>query len=31
VGFVVVRRVLPETRGKTLEEIERELFGPTGS
>ncbi len=30
VGFVVVRRVLPETRGKTLEDIERELFGSTG-
>jgi sugar porter (SP) family MFS transporter len=27
VGFLVVRRVLPETRGKTLEDIERDLFG----
>jgi MFS family permease len=27
VGFLVVWRVLPETRGKTLEDIERDLFG----
>ncbi len=26
VGFLVVRRVLPETKGRTLEEIERELY-----
>jgi sugar porter (SP) family MFS transporter len=26
VGFLVVRRVLPETRGRTLEDIERDLY-----
>lgn len=27
VGFLVVRRVLPETKGRSLEDIERELYG----
>ncbi|PXA04848.1 MFS transporter [Coraliomargarita sinensis] len=27
VGFLVVRRVLPETKGRTLEDIERDLYG----
>lgn len=26
IGFLVVRRILPETKGRTLEEIERELY-----
>ena len=26
-GFLIVRKVLPETKGRTLEDIERELYG----
>ncbi len=30
-SFFLLRKKLPETKGKTLEEIERELLGPGGS